>query len=194
MSGRVGLLGGTFDPPHNAHLIMAQTAREALGLEKIILLPAPRPPHKAGTVLSNYDDRLEMARIAARDVEALEVSDLEAGRTGRSYTVDTLRLCRDRFGDDLYFIMGADSLRDLPMWRDPQGILELCTLVVFPRGDIPMRLDVTGNASIIAFEAPKIDISSSDLRRRLERGESADDAIPDGVLDLIRERGLYRRH
>ena len=98
MNGRVGLLGGTFDPPHSAHLVMAQTAREALGLEKIFLLPSPRPPHKGAGALSDYEDRVEMARIAARVVDALEVSDLEADRTGPSYTVDTLRLCRDRFG------------------------------------------------------------------------------------------------
>jgi len=190
---RVGLLGGTFDPPHSAHLVMAQTARDALGLDRVLLIPAPRPPHKAAGELSPFSDRIEMARAAAAAVDGVEVSQIESEREGPSYTVDTLRACREQFGGDLYFIMGTDSLRDLPTWREPEEILKMCTLVVFPRDDIPARLALEGDASLVVFESPRIDISSTEIRERCEQGDVPDEAIPDAVRELIRSRGLYRK-
>lgn len=193
MRGRVGLLGGTFDPPHSGHLIMAQTSLEVLGLERVILLPAPRPPHKSGNDLSSHSDRLEMASVASEGIDGVEVSNMESAHDGPSFTVDTLRACRDRYGSGLYFIMGADSLRDLPSWRDPESILNLCTLVVFPRDDIPARLEVSGDASLIVFESPRIDVSSTELRKQIARGEAVTDAIPGDVMAWIDGKGLYRR-
>ena len=192
MTGRVGLLGGTFDPPHAGHLLIAQTAREALSLDQVVLLPAPHPPHKPDVALSSFSDRLEMVKAAAKTVDGVEASNLEAGREGPSFTVDTLRACRERFGSDLYFIMGADSLRDLPLWREPGEILRLCTLVIFPRGDIPAVLTVEGEASLVIFTAPRIDLSSTDIRERIERGESVVDVIPEEVADCIDRREIYR--
>ncbi len=170
---------------------MADTARRVLGLERVLLLPAGCPPHKDARRLSPFPDRLEMARIAARDLEAVEASDLDAAGDGPSYTVDLLARCRDRFGSSLYFIVGADSLRDLPRWHRPRRILELCTLVVFPRDDIPMRLAVPGEASLVLFEAPRVDVSSSGLRRAIREGVDVSDRIPDGVMEYVRRRGLY---
>jgi nicotinate-nucleotide adenylyltransferase len=190
----LGLLGGTFDPPHGFHVVMAQTAREALGLERVLMLPAPRPPHKQGEPVTAWEHRVAMLEAAVKGVDGVEVSDIESAREGASFTVDTLRACRDRFGPDLYFIMGADSLRDLPAWRDPEGILALCSLVVFPRTGIPMRLPVPGDASVVVFESPVIDVSSTDIRSRFERGERPSELVPDPVLDYIERNGLYHTH
>lgn len=194
MTRGLGLLGGTFDPPHGFHIVMAQTARDALGLERVLMLPAPRPPHKEGESVTAWKHRAAMVDAATRGVDGVEVSDIESTREGASFTVDTLRACRDRYGADLYFIMGADSLRDLPTWRDPGGILALCTLVVFPRTGIPMRLPVPGEASLVVFESPVIDVSSTDIRARFEKGERPSELVPDPVLDYIDRNGLYSTH
>ena len=190
MSARVGLLGGTFDPPHNAHLVMAQTAREALGLDRVLLVPATRPPHKDDEHTA-YVHRLAMSEVAAETVDAVELSRMEEAGEGPSYTAALLTRARAEYGHDLYFIMGADSLRELPAWREPERVLELCTVVVFPRQGVPMRCDVEGAASLIMFEAPEIDVSSTEVRRRVRANEDFRALVPDGVADYIQHHGLY---
>ena len=190
MSERIGLLGGTFDPPHNAHLLMAQTAREALGLDRVLLVPATRPPHKDDEH-TPYAHRLAMSAAAADTVEGVELSRMEEEGTGPSFTAELLERARVEHGDDLYFIMGADSLREFPSWRNPQRVLELCTVVVFPRQGVPMRCDVEGPASLIMFEAPEVDLSSTDVRRRVRAREEFEALVPDTVADYIRKHGLY---
>jgi nicotinate-nucleotide adenylyltransferase len=114
---RTGILGGSFDPPHVGHTAMAGAARETLGLDRVLLMPAPRPPHKGAGELTAWEHRLAMAELAARDVDCVEVSLHEKDTPGESYTVESLRRFRAKHDDELYFIMGADSLRDLPGWR-----------------------------------------------------------------------------
>ncbi len=171
---------------------MAHTARRVLGLDRVFLVPAGRPPHKLSQPLSPFDDRLEMARLAARGLDGVEASDLDRAEGDEpTFTVDLLARCRDRFGPSIYFIVGADSLRDLPAWREPERIVASCTLVVFPRDGIPMRLDVPGEASLVLFESPSVDVSSTELRRAIAEGRDVSDRLPDGVLEYARRRGLY---
>jgi nicotinate-nucleotide adenylyltransferase len=193
VTAKTGILGGSFDPPHVGHTAMAGAAREKLGLDRVLLMPAPRPPHKDAGELTAWEHRLAMAELAARDVDCVEVSLHEKDTPGESYTVESLRRFRAKHDDELYFIMGADSLRDLPGWREPEAILELATLVVFPRGGIEPKLDVEGNASIVVFEAPVIDVSSSEIRKRCRTGESIQSMVPKAVLEYIQAHSLYTR-
>ena len=190
MSARVGLLGGTFDPPHNAHLVMAQTARAALGLERVLLVPATRPPHKEDDHTA-WAHRLAMSEAAAAGVEGVELSRIEEDGEGLSYTAGLLERAREQFGDDLYFIMGADSLREFPSWHDPERILKLCTVVVFPRDAIPMHCAVEGSAALVMFEAPVIDVSSTEVRDCVRARGSWEDLVPDAVAEYIRHNRLY---
>jgi len=190
VSARIGLLGGTFDPPHNAHLVMAQTARSALGLDRVLLVPATRPPHK-GSEHTQYSHRLAMCEAAAAGVEGVELSRIEEGGQGPSYTAGLLERAREQFGDDLYFIVGADSLRELPSWSDPQRVLKLCTLVVFPREALAMHCAVDGDVSLVLFEAPVINVSSTDVRERVRSQAVWEELVPDAVADYIRRNRLY---
>jgi nicotinate-nucleotide adenylyltransferase len=132
-----------------------------------------------------------MAELAARDLDGVEVSLHERDTPGESFTVELLRRYRAAHDDDLYFILGADSLRDLPGWREPEAVLALATLVVFPREGIEPRLNVEGDASIVVFERPVVDVSSSEIRRKRRAGESIESLVPAAVLDYILEHSLY---
>lgn len=191
MTAGVGLLGGSFDPPHGAHVAMARAARGALGLGRVLLVPALQPPHKRPSGLSPYPDRLAMTALSVEAVDGVEASRLEEEGGPVSYTVELLERCRERFGEDLYFVVGADSLRDLPTWRSPEGILRMCTLVVFPRDDLPMVCEVPGEASIVVFEEPAIDVTSTDIRARVATGEDIRGLVEPGVAEYIRQHGLY---
>ena len=191
MTSKTGILGGSFDPPHVGHTAMARAARESLGLDTVLLMPAPRPPHKDAGDLSEWTHRLAMAELAAGDLDGVEVSLHERGTSGESFTVESLRRYREAHDDDLYFILGADSLRDLPSWREPEAILALVTLVVFPREGIEPRLNVEGDASIVVFEQPVVDVSSSEIRRKRRAGESIESLVPSAVIDYILEHSLY---
>ncbi len=193
---RVGILGGTFDPPHVAHISMATAARDRLGLDRVLLMPAVNPPHKPSDILSPYSQRLAMAGIAAAGIDGVEVSRFEERRPGASFTVDLLRDYGREFAGDIYFIMGSDSLRDLSTWRDPDGVLGLCTLVVFLRPGAPgapVRLTGDAAANMIVFEEPVIDVSSTDIRSSVRAGEPVDARVNPEVLAYIREHSLYPR-
>ena len=188
---RIGILGGTFDPPHAGHVEMALTAADILGFIKVYLTPAYDPPHKNGTRVSSFHDRLEMTRLAASEHEKLEVSSLEEVRGGRSFTIGLLREFRDAYDGDLYFILGADSLADFPMWKNPEGILDLATIVVFPReGRVP-RLEVPGGASIVVIEKNVTDVSSHAVRDMYRAGRPVGSLVPDKVNTYILENSLY---
>ena len=195
---RLGLFGGTFDPIHLGHLILAESCREACELDRVWFVVAGEPPHKPGG-RTPVADRLEMARIATAGHPAFEVSEIEAGRPGPHYSVETLEAVRrERPGDDLFFLIGADSLADLPFWREPGRIVELATVVVvnrpgldasstapppgFPGGGLPIR-EVT---------IPPIGIASRDLRARLLEGRSVRYQVPRGVEAYLKAQGLYR--
>lgn len=197
---RLGLFGGTFDPIHLGHLILAEQCREALGLDRVWFVVTAMPPHKSGgrTAVSH---RLEMARIAVAGHPAFEVSEIEAKRPGPHYSVETLtELHRERPGDDLYFLIGSDSLVDLPCWREPDGIARLATIVVVNRPgidrnrtDSPDLPDLgPGTRPLQAVTVPPIGISSTDLRRRLAEGHSVRFMVPRGVEAYIEAHELYR--
>lgn len=191
MKRKVGILGGSFDPPHNGHVAMARKAKQTLGLDEVLLMPAPEPPHKDPKDLSGWEDRWQMARLAAENVPGVEVSRHELDTPGPSFTVDSLRRYHELYEDEVYFILGADSMRDLPGWREPEAILELATIVVFPRGGIAPICEVEGDASIVVFESPEIDVSSSGVRRTRRAGDSIESMVPEAVLDYILDHSLY---
>jgi nicotinate-nucleotide adenylyltransferase len=196
---RLGLYGGTFDPIHLGHLILAEQCREACGLDRVWLIATGSPPHKPGgrTAVAH---RLEMVRIAIAGYPAFAASDIEAKRPGPHYSVETLEAIRsDHPDDDLFFLIGADSLADLPMWREPERIAQLATIVVVNRPGIeevdPTQLPDFGPGShpLAWVSIPPVGIASSDLRRRLAEGRSIRYMVPRGVEAYIEAHGLYRQ-
>ena len=196
---RLGLYGGTFDPIHLGHLILAETCREACGLDRVWFVVAGEPPHKPGR-RTGVADRLEMARIAVAGHPAFEVSEIEARRPGPHYSVETVEaILRERPGDDLFFLIGADSLVDLPGWRRPDRIAELATIVVANRPGVS-RPDADALVAALGPDArpildvtiPPIGIASHDLRRRVAEGRSIRYQVPRGVEAYIEAQGLYR--
>lgn len=198
LTATTGILGGTFNPPHIAHLVCAQEARFQLGLDRVVLMPVSSPPHKEAVGDPGADQRVAMCRHAADLEPWLEVSTLEVDRGGPSYTVDTLRaLHASAPGDELIFIVGGDMAQSLPSWREPQAVLELATLAVaeregVARGDIVQRLAPLGAGDRIRFfDMPRLDISSSSIRRRVAAGGPIRHLVPDAVAGHIAEHGLY---
>ena len=197
VAGPVGILGGTFDPIHIAHLAIAEEAREALGLSTVLFIPAAMPPHKVDRPVSNPEQRLAMVELAIADNPAFEASRIELGRTGPSYTVDTLEaLGAD--GADLVLILSAEAFRDLRTWHRPERILELARLAVVPRDGFPDT-----NRSFLAehfpgFEdratflgGPRLRLSASELRERAASGRSLRYLVPDAVAAYIGDHALY---
>lgn len=195
---RLGLFGGTFDPIHLGHMILAEACREACGLDRVWFVVAGAPPHKPGDRTS-VDDRLEMVRVAIAGHPSFEVSEIETRRPGPHYSVETLEAVhRERPEDDLFFLIGADSLADLPQWRQPGRIVELATVVVVDRPGIAVDLSAPWadlGASARPFRRVKstpIGIASNDLRRRAAEGRSIRYQVPRGVEAYIEAHGLYR--
>jgi nicotinate-nucleotide adenylyltransferase len=197
---RVGILGGTFNPPHLGHLVCASEAAAQLRLDRVLLTPVAEPPHKQTSMDPGGAERLELCRLVAAGDERFEVCDLEVVRGGASYTIDTLRELRSNAPDDeLTFILGGDVALGLPGWHEPQALLEIATLAVAERtgaarGDIAERLGEAfgGRAAPTFFDMPRIDISSSQVRRRVAEGRPIRYLVPDAVADRIERRGLYR--
>jgi nicotinate-nucleotide adenylyltransferase len=196
---RVGLLGGTFNPLHVAHLVCAQEACIQLGLDRVVLIPVNTPPHKEAEDDPGVEHRVELCRRAAEGDERLSVSRVDADVTGPSYTVDTLRRLHDQCPEDqLTFIVGGDMAHSLPEWRDPEAILALAEFGVAARGDVSRdaileRISgITGVPERIRFfDMPRIDISSSMIRRRAAAGQPVRYLVPDAVADYIATEGLY---
>lgn len=196
---RIGILGGTFNPPHLGHLVCAQEALDRLGLDRVLLMPVSEPPHKALECDPGADARVVMCRLAVEGDERLEVSTLEVERGGPSYTVDTLRELHARAPeDDLTFIVGADMAESLATWRSPGEVLRLARLAVAERGDSRREDIMRAVASlhdgtrVVFFEMPRIDVSSSMLRRRVAEGRPVRYLLPDSVAAEIAASGLYR--
>jgi len=195
----VGILGGTFNPPHIGHLVCAQEARSQLQLDRVVLMPVHTPPHKAALDDPGPEARLALCQAAIAGDEELEISALEIERGGSSYTVDTLRaLNGSREGDDLTFIVGGDMASSLPSWREPEALLELARVAVAEREEhrrheIAERLGALRGADerVVFFTMPRLDISSSDIRRRIAEGRPIRWLVPAEVCDEIERRGLY---
>ena len=198
---RLGLLGGTFNPPHIGHLVCAQQAWSQLGLDRVLLVPVHTPPHKEAVDDPGVDVRVALCEAAVAGDERLGVSRAEADVPGRSYTVDTLNRLHDaRPEDQLTFIVGGDMAASLPQWREPQAILELCTIGAAARDgvgrdEVLERLDreLPGASDRIRFfDMPRIDISSTLIRRRVAAGEPVRYLVPDAVAASIERERLYR--
>jgi nicotinate-nucleotide adenylyltransferase len=196
----VGILGGTFNPPHVGHLVMVQEALDQLGLDRVVLMPVARPPHKEAPADPGADVRLELCRLATAGAPHVEVSDLEIERGGASFTVDTLRALHERAPEHaLTFIVGGDMAYSLPSWREPEAVLELARLAVAERDglrreDIAERLEPLHCGDRVAFfDMPRIDLSSSAIRERVAAGRPIRYLVPDPVIEAIRSRRLYRQ-
>jgi nicotinate-nucleotide adenylyltransferase len=197
---RIGIFGGTFDPVHAGHLHIADRLRESLALDRVIWIPAGRPPHKSGQIVSDDRDRLAMLRLALADSPSDQLSTVEIGRAGPSYTADTLeQLQRELAPASLVFLIGEDSLRDFPTWRDPDRILRAAELGVAGRPGIDV--DIPGlvqalpalNGRLTIVPMAELPISSSEIRRRVAEGAPIGHLVPAAVAAYIADQGLYRQ-
>jgi nicotinate-nucleotide adenylyltransferase len=194
----LGILGGTFNPPHIGHLVIAQEVLHQLGVDRVVFVPVARPPHKEALEDPGADVRLELCRLATADDDRMGVSDIEIQRGGASYTVDTLRALHDRAPEhSLTFIVGGDMAWSLPSWREPEAILELARLAVaereeLRREDIAERLEPLHSGDrVVFFDIPRIDVSSSSIRGRVATGRPIRYLVPDPVAEAICDRRLY---
>jgi nicotinate-nucleotide adenylyltransferase len=195
---RIGILGGTFNPPHLGHLICAQEAYLQLGLDRVTLIPARIPPHKRVEEEPGPDHRLELCRAAVDDDDRFDVSDVEIAREGASYTVDTLELLHSRESErELFLIVGGDIAAGLPRWREPERVLSLATLAVAGRrGTSRTEVDealsgLRGGERARFFQMPTIGVSSTVLRRRVRAGQPIRYYVPDAVASYIDRHRLY---
>ncbi|MGP0050948.1 MAG: nicotinate-nucleotide adenylyltransferase [Solirubrobacteraceae bacterium] len=195
---RIGILGGTFNPPHLGHLVCAQEAHREFELDRVTLIPARVPPHKPFEEEPGPHHRLELCRLAVSDDDRFDVSDIELHRDGPSYTVDTLDVLRSNAPDnELVLIVGADIAAGLPMWREPERVLQLSTLAVAKRRGTARSAvrealsGLAGGERAMFFQMPRIGISSTMVRRRVRAGQPIRYFVPDPVLDYIRANGLY---
>ncbi|MFP3898364.1 MAG: nicotinate-nucleotide adenylyltransferase [Dehalococcoidia bacterium] len=203
---KIGVLGGTFDPIHLGHLILAEEARITVGFHEVLFVPAGQPWLKLNRDISPATHRVEIVRRAIVDNPHFKLCKLEVERPGPSYTVDTITALREQMGSeaDFFFILGRDTLADLPLWKEPRRLVQLCSLVVAPRPaageadesgsrdlrhlekSIPGLLD-----RVIELDMPVIGISSSGIRRRMARGLSIRYLVPAAVEEYAREQQMY---
>jgi nicotinate-nucleotide adenylyltransferase len=197
---RLGILGGTFDPIHIGHLILAEEAWYQLGLEKVLLVPAGDPPHKRNRRLSPVEHRVAMIESAIADNPHFELSRVDVDRPGPHYTVDMVRLHLDQYGPgtDLYFLMGLDSLADLPNWHQPKELVELCNLVALSRPDSGLEWHTLEEQlpgvrwRVIFLPMPELQISSHRLQQRVRQGRPLRYQVLPAVERYIQEHCLYR--
>ena len=216
----VGLLGGTFNPIHNGHVAIARQAREVLALDRVVLIPTGDPPHKPHENLAAAKDRFEMVRLAIASDPSLSISDVEVRRSGKSYTIDTIRLLQQEYGPAarLFFLIGLDAFLEFPTWRDPATLLTLCSFVVLSRpglsfqalSELPLippiphaslvdldagqsvRLDVpVGAQSLICLRLPPNSVSASDIRARIAQGAPTAKLLPPVVESYILQHHIY---
>ena len=185
---RIGVFGGTFNPPHMGHLVIAERARAAASLDRVLFVPAALPPHKLGRSIVSPQHRLAMVRLAISGNRFFQVSDIEVRKGGISYTVDTLRLLAQTMPHaELYLILGGDSVAEYQSWKEPSEIRGLATLLMYPRETMD-RMPVAG---VELLTGPLIGISSTEIRGKVARGESIRYLVPDSVARYIRSRRLY---
>jgi nicotinate-nucleotide adenylyltransferase len=191
---RIGIFGGTFDPPHVGHLLLASDASESLRLDRLIFIPVWTQPLKVGTPpVASPQDRLEMVRLAVADDANYAVDDTEITRKGLSYTVDTLEHLAERYkGAKLFLLMGQDALVGFPQWRNPERIRELATLAAMGRSDALNLWSGVAGENFVAVSTRRVDLSSTEIRERLREGKSIKGFVPESIERFIEARGLYR--
>lgn len=198
---KIGVLGGTLDPVHIGHLVVADEVTAKLGLAEVLFMPAGQPWLKANTHILAARHRLKMVRLAIAGKPNFRLSTLEIERAGPTYTVDTIRELRQKLGADteLFFIIGWDNLTDLPRWHQPELLISMCRLVAVPRVGCPVpdleSLDeaIPGlSKRVIMLDKPEIDISASVIRDRVRRGLNISHLVPEAVEKYIKENGLYK--
>ena len=198
---RLGLFGGSFDPVHLGHLLLAETCREVCSLDRVLFLPCGQSPHKPHGAVASGKQRVEMLEFAVPGDPRFGVCRIELERSGPSFTVETLRQLRIEQPDsELFFLMGADSLADLPLWREPQAILELATIIAVNRGHRPppdwttleSRLGPVVRERVQLATMPAIDLSATKIRERARAGHSLRFRVPRAVEEYIRQNDLYR--
>lgn len=197
---KVGILGGTFDPIHIGHLILAESAYESFGLDYVLIMPNGNPPHKPGRVNATMEQRIHMAKLAVSDNQHLVVSDFEKTNHRFHYTYETLEMLRKEHPDtDYYFILGGDSLVQFHTWKEPRRICEQCCILAAVRDQMAME-DLKAHADLLkekyharieALETPHIDIASHTIRRRVENHQSIKYYVPTSVEAYIQEQRLY---
>lgn len=197
---RIGVFGGTFDPIHIGHLILAVEARHQLQLDSVFLAPAGDPPHKQACPISPLHHRLAMCRLAIADEKAIEISLVDAKRPGPHYTSDMLRVFLGQFGEraQVFFLMGLDSLRDLATWHEPEWLVQNCRLAALRRHEV--EIDWAGleeavpgvRERVVILEMPELEIASSDLRKRVRAKQPIRYQVPRAVERYIYAQGLYR--
>ena len=200
-SERIGILGGTFDPPHVGHLWLATLAADELHLDRVLFMPAAQPPHKRRAGMSSITERLLMTRMAISGDDAFELSTVEVGRAGPSYTIDSVQeLLRTYAGANLFLLMAADSLAQIDSWREPDRLLSLVEWAVGPRpgakaADASGLRERFGAAAsrIHLLSGPSLDISATEIRRRVAAGRAIRYLVPQAVEEMILATGLYRR-
>ncbi|MGB2960524.1 MAG: nicotinate-nucleotide adenylyltransferase [Bacteroidota bacterium] len=189
---KLGIFGGTFDPPHMGHLIVAEHVREELGLDRVVFVPCSTPPHKQENEITAGHHRMEMVRLAIAGNPAFDDSDMELVRGGVSYTVETLLEFSKQHPDwELFFLVGMDNIGDFYTWLKPERILELSVIVVVKRPgyEFPGELAIP---DAVVCEVPDIEIGSRVIRERVREGRSIRHLVPDSVLDFIVDEKLYR--
>lgn len=194
-SKKVGLFGGTFDPVHNGHLIISKYILEKAGLDIIVFIPSANPPHKSHELMFGPDERYKMLAAALKKEPDFAVSDIEMKRKGFSFTIDTIRTFRKLMSPDaeLYFIIGKDTLYEIKMWKDPEDIIKECTLLVADRvchNERTVPGWITEKARFI--ETPLIEISSTEIKKRIAEFKSIRSFVPDKVADMIEKKLLQK--
>lgn len=196
----IGVMGGTFDPIHNGHLIVAEEVRARLNLTEILFVPAGQPWLKASSPIAAAEHRIQMVRLAIADKAYLKLSTMEIERAGPSYTVDTMAELQGQLGaeDELFFILGWENLAELPQWREPYRLIKMCYLLAVPRPGYSapdlssLEADIPGlSQSLLLLDTPQIDISASAIRDRVAQGLSIRHLVPEPVERYIKQHRLY---
>ena len=197
----VGLMGGTFDPIHTGHLVLAEDVRDMFGLDEVLFIPAAKPPHKGGVAVVTAEQRYLMAELATASNPAFHVSRMELDRQGPSYSWLTVTELQERYGasTDFYFITGSDAINLLDEWHRAHDLLERCHFIVSVREGVPLdearlarSFGSLATEHIHRLATPALEISSTDIRERLARGASIRYIVPDVVADYIYKEGLYQ--